>query len=211
MFINIYYLVGENTDAAGFYRDLTRVAHSHFKKKETSFRNRFPPKTALVLGAGGAARAVSYALGKAGWRLIIAARRISQAEAIKSDMLEIFPDIEFCAIRLNGVEINKISKAADLIVNATSVGMYPNKDESPWPEGLLLPQGAFMYDLVYNPNETCFVKQAKKEGLACAGGIGMLLEQAAFAFELWTGYNPPRELMREAVRGLNREEDDVSG
>jgi shikimate dehydrogenase len=86
-----------------------------------------------------------------------------------------------------------------LIVNTTPVGMAPDVNHSPWPEGLPFPQAANLYDLVYNPGETLLFRQARAAGLRAATGLGMLVEQAAFSFEIWTGYAPSRESMWAAV------------
>jgi shikimate dehydrogenase len=77
--------------------------------------------------------------------------------------------------------------------------MTPNTEASPLPENLSLPSNAFVYDLVYNPRETKLVRDARAQGLTATTGLGMLIEQAALAFEKWTGHNPPREALFEAV------------
>ena len=77
--------------------------------------------------------------------------------------------------------------------------MPPNVDQSPWPEDLPLPNNAAIYDLVYNPRETKLVKDARAQGLSATAGLGMLIEQAALAFEKWTGHYPPRNVLFEAV------------
>ena len=73
------------------------------------------------------------------------------------------------------------------------------KDRSPWPENLPLPRQAVIYDLVYNPSETKFVKDARLQGLSATNGFGMLVEQAALSFELWTGQKPSRDVMFDAA------------
>ena len=88
-----------------------------------------------------------------------------------------------------------------LIVNTTPLGMSPHPDASPWPDGLPFPQGAAVYDLVYNPRETLFIRAARCAGLPAANGLGMLVEQAALSFELWTARPAPREVMYNAVGG----------
>ena len=86
-----------------------------------------------------------------------------------------------------------------LIVNATPVGMTPNVDQSPWSESLPFPPQAAVYDLVYNPRETKLVKDARVAGLPATSGLGMLVEQAALAFEIWTGKRIPRDILFSAV------------
>ena len=87
----------------------------------------------------------------------------------------------------------------NLLVNTTPVGMTPNIDHSPLPENLSLPSNAFVYDLIYNPRERKLVKDARAQGLNASTGLGMLIEQAALAFEKWTGHIPPREILYQAV------------
>jgi shikimate dehydrogenase len=177
-------LIGDNTDAAGFLSDLKRfVGHQELEIGKG--------KSALVLGAGGSARAVVYALVNDGWRVSIAARRIEQAHqlaaALKNSELKITD-------RAANIEFSNIA----LIVNTTPLGMTPNINQSPWPEGLSFPNAA-IYDLVYNPRETKLVKVSRAQGLNATTGLGMLIEQAALAFEIWTGHNPPREILFGAV------------
>jgi shikimate dehydrogenase len=77
--------------------------------------------------------------------------------------------------------------------------MHPHEDISPWPAEIPLPKNTTVYDLVYNPRETLLVKTARSVGLPAATGFGMLVEQAALAFERWTGLEAPREIMRQVV------------
>ena len=177
-------LIGDNTDALGFSADL--------KKFLTTETQRHGDINALVLGAGGSARAVVYALVNSGWNVTIAARRIEQAQELAAS----FTNYE---LQITNYEsfIHHPS-TFNLIVNATPLGMAPNADQSPWPGNLPFPN-ASVYDLVYNPRETKLVKDARAQGLSATTGLGMLIEQAALAFELWTGQCPPREIMRASV------------
>ena len=179
-------LIGDNTDAPGFLSDLQHFLVSGGFPLES-------PKSALVLGAGGSARAVVYALASSGWQVSVAARRPEQArefldQSTAQVTLHSFSDLT--ALDLSGYA---------LIVNTTPLGMSPNPDFSPWPDGLPFPRGAFVYDLVYNPRETLFVKQARAAGLPATTGLGMLIGQARLAFEIWTGCQPPREPLFQAV------------
>ncbi len=166
VFIEGGQLIGDNTDAAGFLSDLK----SSGLWKESG--------TALVLGAGGAARAGVYALKEAGWNVMAAARRVEQAEGLGVQ-----------AIALEAEAIRPHLDNIDLIVNATPVGMHPNTNASPWPEGLPFPGKAGVYDMVYNPRETRLTQTAKEAGLKTRTGMGMLEAQARLAFERWTGRN----------------------
>ena len=88
--------------------------------------------------------------------------------------------------------------AADLLVNATPMGMWPRVDGSIWPDGVPIPAHLTMFDLVYNPLETRLSRQARKAGAHAIGGLGMLVGQGALAFEMWTGQPAPVEVMMSA-------------
>lgn len=192
-------LIGENTDAPGFLYDLKHAAHSHFSSPALSNGKHTIQRQAIILGAGGAARAVVYALSKSGWRIIIAARRVEKAIELEKDIKRVVPEGEIFSITLNRETLFDLQLRDCLVVNATSAGMFPNIEVNPWPFGLPLPAGSFVYDLVYNPSETDLLGQAQRENIPCRGGMGMLVEQAALAFELWTGYPAPREVMHKSV------------
>ena len=178
-------LIGDNTDAPGFLTDLNRI----LAESQSEIANR---KSAIVLGAGGSARAVVYALLNDGWNVTIAARRIEQAQELASQ----FEGIDAVELNVQTFEHSNVQ----LIVNTTPVGMTPNTDQSPLPDNLSLPQHVVIYDLVYNPSETKLVRDARVQGLRATTGLGMLIEQAALAFQLWTGYNPSREILWKAAK-----------
>ncbi len=166
-------LVGDNTDAPGFLRDVRRFLGDGFGQRPF----------ALLLGAGGSARAVAYALAQEGWAVTVAARQLRQAQALVDDLAEKVTG------RLTAVTLTADALAGlepGLLVNCTPLGMAPHPDATPWPEALPLPQTA-VYDLIYNPPETSLVRQARAAGLPAITGYGMLLEQAALAFARWTG------------------------
>jgi shikimate dehydrogenase len=152
-------------------------------------------------GAGGAARAVAYALLRSGWKVIIAARRVEQAQELIKNFSGTPEKTSLEAIYLpsSGIGEWKVSRGVALIVNTTPVGMSPHTNFSPWPQDIRMPEGAFVYDLVYNPAQTLLVRQARQSGLMAASGLGMLVEQAALAFELWTGLIPERKVMYQAA------------
>lgn len=185
-------LIGGNTDAPGFLTDLKR-----FLAESPSPNGRgagVREKSVLVLGAGGSARAVVYALLNDGWNVTLAARKIDQAQQLASS----FPNYPIPITNLQTFEPSTFN----LMVNTTPLGMTPNVDQSPLPENLSLPSNAFVYDLVYNPRETKLVRDAQAQGLKAATGLGMLIEQALLSFELWTGHNPSREIIRASVSNL---------
>lgn len=177
-------LVGDNTDAAGFLSDLKRF----LAEDQSSIVNR---RSSLVLGAGGSARAVVYALLHDGWNVTLAARRLEQARQLASS----FPNYHLPMTNFKDLQLSTF----DLIVNTTPLGMFPAIETSPLPEDASLPQGTIVYDLVYNPRETRLVRQAKAQGCRATSGLGMLIEQAALAFQLWTGCNPPRETLFQSL------------
>jgi shikimate dehydrogenase len=177
-------LIGDNTDAPGFLSDLKRVIGN---------RKLGIGKSAIVLGAGGSARAVVYALVNNGWNVTIAARRIEQAQQLS----ESFSNYKLQVTEYSSFIFHLSSFA--LLVNTTPLGMTPNTESSPLPENLSLPANAFVYDLVYNPRETKLIRDAKAQGCHASTGLGMLIEQAALAFEKWTGHNPPRDVLYQAV------------
>ena len=118
-------LIGENTDAPGFLSDLKRFL--------TAARHPDTDRQALVLGAGGSARAVVYALLSDGWQVSVAARRTEQARQLASSMGE--ARLQITDLTLSNLDISRIS----LIVNTTPVGMTPNADQSPWPRHIPFP------------------------------------------------------------------------
>jgi shikimate dehydrogenase len=192
-------LIGDNTDAPGFLVDLRKfltespspVGAGQSRSVEEGIGVR--KKQALVLGAGGSARAIVYALLKDGWIVILAARRIEQAQQLAYSFANY--ELSITDNNLSNIDLSHIA----LIVNATPVGMSPNTDRSPWPENLSFPRHAAIYDLVYNPRETKLMIDAQAQGLSAITGLGMLIEQAALAFELWTGKQVSREIMFPAV------------
>ena len=185
-------LIGDNTDAPGFLADLKKFL-AKFSSAVSGDGIGLREQKALVLGAGGSARAVVYAVRKDGWNVILAARRMEQA----GHFVDLFTNdkLQITDFTLSNIELSNIT----LIVNTTPVGMNPNTDQSPWPENYPFPQEAAVYDLVYNPGETRFVKEARIQGLSAITGLGMLMEQAALAFELWTGKQVSREIMSSAM------------
>ena len=141
-------------------------------------------RATLILGAGGAARAIAHELGSAGASVTVAARRVEQARV---------------AAALAGGEGVALEGAAiedhDVIVNATPVGM---RDEPPPFDAGRLHAGQFVFDTIY-PHETPLLAAARAQGIRCAGGLGMLVHQGALAFERWTGCDAPIEVMRQAA------------
>lgn len=189
-------LIGDNTDAAGFLVDLKRFVNMETGKHVDTEISTQVDKIALVLGAGGSARAVVFALANDGWNVTIAARRIEQAQKL----VRSFPNYQLPIT--NYTNLQSLVSNLSLLVNTTPLGMTPNVEASPLPENTTLSPRAMVYDLVYNPRETKLVREARKQGLKAITGLGMLIEQAALSFEIWTGHNPPREILYAAVSNL---------
>jgi shikimate dehydrogenase len=176
-------LIGYNTDGIGYVRSL---------KEETGIDLR--GKKVLMLGAGGAARGVGYALAKEGAARICIANRTRERAVELAGYLSRFT--EACGIGMD--EIAEAAGDADLIVNNTSVGMYPNVNDVPMDTGLLR-EGIVVSDLIYNPLTTKFLTEATARGAIAHSGLGMFIYQGAYAFEYWTGLAAPIAAMREAV------------
>lgn len=184
-------LIGENTDAPGFMADLERFLAGPQPPIERR-------ALAIVLGAGGAARAAAWGLIRSGWKVAFAARRVEQAETL-ANRFRADNDTELRAVPLEAEALRPLLRECGLIVNATPVGMAPNTGASPWPEALPFPTDAAVYDMVYRPRETRLIREARLAGVRAESGLGMLVEQAARAFECWTGRPAPRRAMLEAA------------
>jgi shikimate dehydrogenase len=189
-------LVGANTDSPGFYADMKEFLSKN--DLTTDGLN----KTALILGAGGSARAVVYSLVQNGWQVRVAARKLSQARELAEELFRISPLVRSGSIsQIEAVELTASGLSpVGLIVNTTPVGMVPETEASPWPEEIKFPSGSVVYDLVYRPEDTLLVRQARSSGLPATTGSGMLVQQASLAFELWTGFSPNRAVMRKALK-----------
>jgi shikimate dehydrogenase len=183
-------LIGDNSDAPAFLLDLQRTLGF---TEQTG-------RSALILGAGGAARAAVYALLQAGWHVAIASRKLEAAWKIVGDLSQskTTRSQRLAALPLEPDALRNMTDC-DLVVNATPLGMLSQIHENPWPAGLPFPPYASVYDMVYNPAQTALVKVARSAGMPGVTGIGMLVEQAAFSFERWTGLPAARRVMWEAA------------
>ncbi len=171
-------LRGHNTDAPGFDR---------FLRRDVGFEP--AGRSALMFGAGGAARACGLALARGGLaHLTVVVREPERAEGLR-ETLEGF-DTEISVIAFGG----SVEVAADLVVNATPLGA--RGEELPVPP---LGPEVLVIDLLYHPAVTPLLTSARNAGAATFGGLGMLLHQAALSFELWTGQQPPLDVMSAAA------------
>ena len=181
-------LTGHNTDGSGFLRAL---------RDESGFSPK--GRRALVLGAGGAARAVVLALSRDKVAsLTIANRTVSKAQSIAE--LAQQNGVPASAVPLERDSLTPVAQGADLIVNCTSIGMSrgPGESGSPLTKDQI-PATALVNDLVYNPRETPLLREAAAAGAQTLGGIYMLVYQGATSFEMWTGKPAPVEVMLEAA------------
>lgn len=175
--------IGANTDAPGLVRALTEAG--------------FDPAGAQVhvIGAGGAARAAVVGLARAGAaRVTVAARRVERAENLVRSLA--------LAVPLEGVPLDASPpRDVDLLVQATSATMHAEAGEALARALALdaLPAHATVIDLVYAPLETAVLRAARARGLRAVDGLGMLVHQAALAFERWMGIAPPLDAMRAAA------------
>jgi shikimate dehydrogenase len=178
-------LFGFNTDGIGALKAL--------KENGVELKGR----KILLLGAGGAARAIAYALAKEADELSVLNRTVKPAQILVK-LLEKTLNKKVTIGSLSFSDVRQNLKDSDILVNATSVGMKPYADLSPVPAKLLRRDLAVM-DIVYNPLETKLAKEAKAAGAKVVSGVEMLIYQGAASFELWTGKPAPVDVMRQAA------------
>jgi shikimate dehydrogenase len=154
-------------------------------------------KNVLLLGAGGAAKAIAYALARDAGALCIL-NRVPEKAAVLADALNRVFSKEVVGGVLSPSAVQKNLQDADILVNATSVGMHPNVNQSLVAPQWLKPDLAVM-DIVYNPVETKLAKDAKAAGARVISGVEMLLYQGAASFQIWTEHAAPIEVMRTAA------------
>ena len=177
-------LKGFNTDGLGFIKSL----------EENNIN--YNDSRVLVIGAGGASRAISMTLADKGVKkLFIANRTYKKAEKLT---VEINSKVRDCGYSLNLKEIEKYIEKIDIIVNTTSVGMYPNTKETPL-DSKMLNRNINVVDIVYNPTKTRLLKEAEEKGCKILNGIEMLVYQGAEAFNIWTNKKAPVEDMKKSL------------
>jgi shikimate dehydrogenase len=178
-------LLGFNTDGVG--------ALLAFRENGVELKG----KKVMLLGAGGAARAIAFALAEHAAEISILNRSIVPAAQLADLIKETF-DIKVFAYALSPLTVKGNLVDADILINATSVGMKPNDNETLVAPKWLKPDLAVL-DIVYNPIETKLAKRAKAAGAKVVSGVEMLIYQGAASFEIWTGAKAPVEIMREAA------------
>jgi shikimate dehydrogenase len=179
-------LSGHNTDAAGF---IVALREGGFNPAGAS---------AVVVGAGGAARAVVFGLMEAGTEEITVLNRTPErARAVVSDLSR-QPQCVVLSAQLTLESLTESIRGVDLLVNATPVGMWPHGDSSIWPDEAPIPAQLTVFDLVYNPLQTKLLQQARRSQVRGVGGLGMLVHQGALSFKMWTKVEAPVRVMRAA-------------
>ena len=185
-------LLGDNTDGRGFYEPL----------REMGVSNSIAGKNVVVIGAGGAARAVVFRLVREGANVTLVNRTLERAARLAADV----EHAGFAPIAVlpqdAPKELTRKIAAAELLVHTTKVGMNPYPDAMP-----PIPLAAFhsqllVYDLIYRPAETLLLRTARERGCRTLNGVKMLVYQGAAAFERWTGQWPPTDVMEGEVRKI---------
>ena len=178
-------MTGYNTDVSGF---LAALAEAEFMPDDSN---------AVILGAGGAARAVLWGLCKRKANSITIGVRNPQKARVLADDFHIYGNIE--VMDWQSAEFREVMKTTDILINTTPLGMYPKVDEMPPVDLKLLPEGALVYDIVYNPAKTKFLKTAESFGYPTLNGLSMLLLQGKESFRLFTGELPDLDVMRNVL------------
>jgi len=177
-------LIGYNTDGLGALAALKANNQNPAGKK------------VLILGAGGASRAVAYTLSEIARELVILNRTTEKAKALAKELNKVF-GVKVRHGELCEKSLEKELKDTNILINATPLGMHPYEDETPVSRKLLSSDHT-VFDLVYNPPETRLIREAKAAGAKTINGLSMLVHQGARSFEVWTGKKAPVDVMLEA-------------
>ena len=183
-------LRGENTDIQGFSNAI----------KEDGF-DLTEARLPIVVGAGGAARAVIGALIQSSCpSMVLMNRSAERAEVLRKHFEKYDIDIRYA-----GDNLAMQAQRSNLLINTTPLGTFPNVNGSIWADNQDIPTHLVVYDLVYNPQETKLLQQAKRSGARAMGGLGMLVHQAALSFEFWTGEKMAYKEIRNELEQKNVE------
>jgi shikimate dehydrogenase len=192
------YLVGHNTDAPGFLRSLTEEAGVEPASKHV-----------LILGAGGAARAIAVQMVLSGAKQVTVANRTNEKAAELCQHLAAVANTEVSSkrsVRLATAQLDQDTPdfqaavaAADILINTTAVGMYPKHEVPPLAPASLMRPEQLVCDIVYTPQRTTLLMAAQQAGCRTLAGLGMLAYQGAIAIEIWTGQKAPVEVMKAAL------------
>lgn len=181
-------LVGENTDGKGFITALTVDAAVDPKGKQV-----------VLLGAGGAARAISVELALAGVKEIVVVNRTEKRGKELTSLLN--KKTHTHARYEKWDRTYRVPDGTDILVNATSIGLFPDVEARPDIDYESIVRGMNVCDVIPNPPRTPFLTEAEKRGAHTIDGLGMLVYQAAIAFRMWTGVEAPVDEMKKAIRG----------
>ncbi|MGE5601540.1 MAG: shikimate dehydrogenase [Nitrososphaerales archaeon] len=179
--------IGENTDGKGFLRSVREDAGIDPRGKFVVF-----------LGAGGAARAMSVELALAGAANITIVNRSPERGAELAKLLS--EKTQARAQYAPWMDAYRVPEGTDILVNATSIGLYPNVDDTPAIDIATVRRNLLVCDVIPNPPDTLFLKNAEVRGARTLNGLGMLVYQGAVAFKLWTGVEPDVPVMKDALQ-----------
>ena len=175
-----------NTDAVAAVESLVAALQGDERQQDDD--QGLGLKSALVLGGGGAARAVGFGLKRRGVEVTVTSRTADRSRKMAAEIG--CKSVDWAA---------RHRMPYDCIVNATPVGMHPNVDESPYDKEHLRPY-MVVFDTVYNPESTLLIKDARSVGCRTVTGVDMFVRQAAIQFRIWHGAEPAHEVMREALK-----------
>lgn len=178
-------LFGENTDGKGFMMSL--------ESNNIDVKG----KKAVVLGAGGASRAICVEMGLAGASEITI---VNRSRPLAEELLNILrTNTKAEADFVEWKDTYVIPADTEIVINATSVGLYPNVNDIPNIDLDSITPAMFVQDVIPNPTETALIKEMRRRGIRCATGAGMLINQAALNIEMWTGLKPDKDVMYRAL------------
>jgi len=178
-------LLGRNTDVLGAKQALMGAGFKIEGKK------------ALILGAGGAARAISFALSEEIDEIFISNRTEERAIKLAKELQD-KTKIKATGKDMSEKTLKTLANSVDILINTTPIGMYPKIEISPISKDLLN-ENLFIFDIIYNPLQTRLLKDAKETGSKILNGLNMFINQGALAFEWWTGKKPNVKLMKEKI------------
>ncbi len=184
-------LIGENTDGKGFVEGIKRLRDPQGKR-------------VVLLGAGGAARAIAVELALSGAAKITLVNRSPDRGHATKKLLDDQLDVDTELI--SWTEPYAIPPGTDFLINATSVGLYPDTDAQLNLQFETLQPETFVSDVVFNPPETHLIREAKARGCEVLDGLEMLVGQGVIGVDYWTGQSPDPRVMREALENVFRDE-----
>ncbi|MFZ1977565.1 MAG: shikimate dehydrogenase [Bacteroidota bacterium] len=179
---------GHNTDIMGVLKTLE------------PYKAQINQNEVLVIGAGGTARAMLYVLTRhfAPARICVAGRSIHKTKALLSNF-KLDSQIRLCSIDFNPHELNESIRTSIIIINTTPIGMLPKTDDSPLPPDAPLRKEHLLFDAIYRPLQTKFLKEGLLAGATAIDGLTMFIHQGAETFKIWTGQDMPIDKIRQIL------------